>query len=103
MLWEWTSPAPLSTNVVVTDSHLFVGNDTTTYAIGLASRSLEWSAEYGGQLAVTGNHLVVSNGAAVHAFALVPEPTALAMSSLLAAGALKLMRRVKAPRRRSHD
>jgi hypothetical protein len=78
-----------------------VGNSDTTFAIGLASRTLEWSAAYGGELAVAGKHLIVSNATAVHAFALVPEPTSLAISSFLAAGAAALSRRVKPLRQRS--
>lgn len=93
LLWEWTAPVQLSSNVIATNTHLFVGNNDTTYAIGLDSRSVEWSAAYGGELAVAGGHLIVSNSSAVHAFALVPEPTVLAMGSVLTTGMVMLLRR----------
>ena len=75
-LWEWTAPTTLTSNVVLTNSHLFVGNESETFAINLATHTKDWSAPYGGSLAVEKNFLFVSNTNALYAFGLaVPEPS----------------------------
>jgi PQQ-like domain len=81
-LWQWTAPTTLTSNVVLTDSHLFVGSDSETFAIDVASRAKAWSAPYGGSLAVVGDFLFISNPDALHAFSLaVPEPCGLVLLS----------------------
>jgi hypothetical protein len=79
----WTLPVPsgrFMRNLVLTDTHLFVGSETETFAFNLESRQLDWSAPYSGTVAISGNHLFISNSQVLHAFALqnaIPEPTAL--------------------------
>ena len=51
----------LSSNVVVTGSHLFVASDTATYAVDLEQSGYPtvWSARHGGSLAITPDNLLV--------------------------------------------
>ncbi len=63
----------LTSNVVVTGSHLFVASDTTTYAVDLeqSGNPTVWSAPHGGPLAITpDNLLVVSASGGIYAYRL---------------------------------
>lgn len=60
----------LTSNVVVSDSHLFVASATTTYAIELGSGSAlpAWKTSYGGNLAITPDgYLIISTQTGLHA------------------------------------
>ena len=53
----------ITSNVVVTDSHLFVASATTTFAVDVTKSNFPvvWSTSFGGRLAVTpDNYLVIS-------------------------------------------
>lgn len=61
---------PLKSNVVLTDSHLFVSSATTTFAVDLSNSSFPvvWTTAYGGNLAVTPDgYLIISTPTALHA------------------------------------
>jgi hypothetical protein len=96
-LWDWTAPTFLTSNVVLTNSHLFVGGDTQTFAINLSTRAMDWSAPYSGALAIDKGFLFISNTKALHAFNLaVPEPSSVVL--LMMAGALLRFSRTRATR-----
>ena len=77
-LWAWPTSDFTTSNLVLTNTHLFVASSTTTYAISLATHATDWSAPYGGLLALDSGYLFVSNTNALHAFAVgVPEPSAM--------------------------
>lgn len=60
----------LTSNVVVSDSHLFVASATTTFSIDLTKNGFPvvWSTPFGGVLAVTpDNYLIISTATAIHA------------------------------------
>lgn len=51
--WSWTPDNNyLNSNIVVTLSHIFVANSTTTYALSVATGQLVWSYNLGGSLAL---------------------------------------------------
>lgn len=60
----------LKSNVVVSDSHLFVASATTTFAVDLgdAAYPVAWKTSYGGNLAITPDgYLIISTKAGLHA------------------------------------
>jgi hypothetical protein len=74
-LWK-LNLAGLTSNLVLTDDHLFVGDSNKTYAINLLTRSVDWQAAYSGDLAIVSDVLFVSNSRTLNAFNLaVPEPS----------------------------
>jgi outer membrane protein assembly factor BamB len=56
-----SSAAPLTSNVIVTGSHLFVASDSATYAIDLkqTTHPVVWSVPKGGALAITPDNILV--------------------------------------------
>ncbi len=68
-LWRWWPEADaLSSNLVVTASHVFVGSATTTYAIDLRTGREVWRYAQGGALALgMGGALIITSGATVTA------------------------------------
>ena len=60
----------LTSNVVVSDSHLFVSNAATTFAIEIGNGNFPvvWKTNFGGSLAVTpDNYLIISAATGLHA------------------------------------
>lgn len=59
-----TGKPNLTSNVIVTESHIFVGSDSETYAIDLnaAGNPVVWTAAQGGDLAITPDNLLVISG-----------------------------------------
>ncbi len=52
-LWRWwPDEGELSSNVVATASHVFVGNAAATYAIDVRTHAMVWSCAKGGALAI---------------------------------------------------
>ncbi|PTS87323.1 hypothetical protein DBR17_06215 [Sphingomonas sp. HMWF008] len=69
-----TGKPNLTSNVVVTESHIFVGSETETYAIDLLATGnpVVWTAATGGALALSpDNLLVVSGNSGVSAYKLL--------------------------------
>ena len=69
-----TGKPNLTSNIVVTESHIFVGSDTETYAIDLnaAGNPVVWTVARGGDLAISpDNLLVISANAGVFAYKLI--------------------------------
>lgn len=51
--WSWRPDGQyLNSNIIATLSHIFVANDTTTYALSATTGELLWSYNAGGQLAL---------------------------------------------------
>jgi hypothetical protein len=74
-LWR-LNMSGLTSNLVLTNSHLFVGDSNKTYAINLLTRNIDWQAPYSGDLAIVSDVLFVSNTRTLSAFNLtVPEPS----------------------------
>jgi hypothetical protein len=108
LLWSWTQPQQglhqvgLDSNIVVTDSHVFVGassyvpsSTSNTYAIDLQTHQEVWSVGLGGYLALADNVLYIESftgttGPATEylmAISLaVPEPNSLVLAALGFAG-----------------
>jgi outer membrane protein assembly factor BamB len=60
----------LTSNVVVSDSHLFVSSATTTFAIDLSKSNFPvvWKTSFGGDLAITPDgYLIISTATGLHA------------------------------------
>lgn len=60
----------LTSNVIVTDSHLFVANATTTFAVDLngGNPAPTWTTAFGGNLAITPDgYLIISTKTGLHA------------------------------------
>ena len=53
-LWLW-SEADLTSNVVVTKSHIFVSSDSQTFAIDVNTQQTVWSYNAGGKLSLASN------------------------------------------------
>jgi len=54
----------LTSNVIVTESHVFVASDTETYVLDLntAGYPVVWTAPHGGELAITPDNLLIVSG-----------------------------------------
>jgi hypothetical protein len=94
VLWTWTPPVghPVTSNIVVTDSHIFVATVSATYAIDWNSHVAVWTTSFGaaatpnfgGGLAIADDWLYIqsqdfnSGIALLEAIQLapVPEPSA---------------------------
>ena len=71
LLWSWAlNTGTLNSNLVVTDTHLFVGTSSTTYAIDLQQRQSVWQTPVGGSLALGANRLFIVGTDTVTAIAL---------------------------------
>jgi len=60
----------LTSNVIVSDSHLFVSSATTTFAVDLSKSNFPvvWKTSYGGDLAITPDgYLIISTATGLHA------------------------------------
>ncbi|MBB3349572.1 PQQ-binding-like beta-propeller repeat protein [Sphingomonas sp. BK069] len=60
----------LKSNVVITDSHMFVASAATTFAIDLSdfANPVAWKTSYGGNLAITpDNYLIIATKTGLHA------------------------------------
>ncbi len=77
VLWSWRPPAgSLIDGIVVTNSHAFVSNGGTTYAIDLASHEATWSYPAGGILAIAERMLyIVTPAGILHAIEQTDLPT----------------------------
>lgn len=62
-LWIAATSIYLSSNLVVSASHIFVGNATDTYAIDLRTRSVVFTHPLGGALALSSDGALVISGA----------------------------------------
>ncbi len=68
-LWQWRSPqGELSSNLVVTASHVFVGTSTATYAVDVTTHEQAWSYAQEGALALSKDGvLLIAGGDGGHA------------------------------------
>jgi len=60
----------LTSNVIVSDSHLFVSSSTTTFAVDLTKSNFPvvWKTSFGGSLAITPDgYLIISATTGLHA------------------------------------
>lgn len=66
LLWTWTPPHPADTGftseVIVTDSMIFVAATHATYGIDRATRRMVWSYPFTGQLALSRNGVLFIQG-----------------------------------------
>ncbi|BBM04122.1 hypothetical protein GL2_41960 [Microbulbifer sp. GL-2] len=51
-VWAWEAPTLLTSNIVVTRTHIFVGGSSHTYAINIGTQELDWSFESSGHLSL---------------------------------------------------
>lgn len=51
-VWAWEAPTLLTSNIVVTRTHIFVGDSSHTYAINIGTQELDWSFESSGHLSL---------------------------------------------------
>jgi outer membrane protein assembly factor BamB len=78
LLWSWAAPdgRPVQGTMVATDSHIFVGTSTDTYAISLLSHTSDWSFNAVGSLALDNGVLYISGSNGWLTAIGVPEPNA---------------------------
>ena len=87
ILKAWAPPAGgVTGNMIATDTHLFLQSSTTTYMLDINTFEVAWSYEASGSIALGNNHLAIADGAVLHTFSTIPEP-----SSLLAFGCSGLL------------
>src|SRR5262249_29767424 len=83
-LWTWTAPdGALTGNIMATNTHLFVDTAASIYAIDLSTHQSVWSASGSGPLTLSGGVLYAANGGLLQAFAVVPEPSAIALAAMI--------------------
>lgn len=63
-LWAWKNPSgkPLQSNIIVTNSHVFVGTEDETYCVDLKTHQNVWSYPAGGDLTLAESALYIANG-----------------------------------------
>ncbi|WGL16319.1 PQQ-binding-like beta-propeller repeat protein [Microbulbifer bruguierae] len=71
ILWSYEASEPLTSNIVVTRTHIFVGGATTTFAIDKGSRSAVWSHAASGKLSLSDEGVLYIAGTALTAIDLV--------------------------------
>jgi len=94
-LWSWEAPGGgvLTGTIVVTNTHLFAGTSTITYALDLATHEMVWSYPAGGALTLGNSSLYLAGGnrlltaIGVSPATSNPPPVALELSVLTAQGA----------------
>lgn len=59
LLWIWTGSSNLTSNIIVTLSHIFVSDSINTYAINIATHQLDWQMVGAGDLALTDNSILL--------------------------------------------
>ena len=61
-VWTWWVPSTesVSSNVVVSDTHLFVSTNVATYAVDLKTQKAVWSERVTGRLAVADGYLYIA-------------------------------------------
>jgi hypothetical protein len=97
-LWTWSAPggAFIVSNVLVTNTQVFVSTDRDTYAIDLQTHAISWTTHFGGKLSLADHWLYItgigrldnSDVNLVAVDVVVPEPSS---AYLLAAGLLGLI------------
>lgn len=78
----WNGPSSLWSDLVLTDSHVFLSSNAQVYAVSLATGQSVWTGPVGGELGLSDGMLLVSNRNHLTAFH-VPEPASGAMVLLL--------------------
>lgn len=73
VLWNYEASEPLTSNIVVTRTHVFVGGSSTTFAIDLESRASVWSHAEPGELSLSDEGVLYISGSALTAVDLLPE------------------------------
>ncbi|WP_105103427.1 PQQ-binding-like beta-propeller repeat protein [Microbulbifer pacificus] len=73
VLWNYEASEPLSSNIVVTRTHVFVGGSTTTFAIDLDSKTSVWNYAASGALGLSDEGVLYISGNALTAIDLLPE------------------------------
>lgn len=89
-LWSWIPPggAVLDGNIVVTDTHVFVQSTSSTYAVRLSTRTIDWSYAAAGSIAVGDGVLAITDDTSLHMFAIATDPSVPAPPTGLAATAI---------------
>jgi hypothetical protein len=91
LLWSWSAPGSdaLDGNIVVTHTHVFVQSATSTYAVNLSTRVIDWSYAAAGSIAIGDGVLAITDDTSLHAFVIgtdssVPvPPTDLAAATIV--------------------
>jgi outer membrane protein assembly factor BamB len=78
LLWSWAAPggSAVQGTMIATDSHVFVGAGTKTYAINLLTHISDWSFNAEGSLALDNGVLYIGASNGVLTAVGVPEPGA---------------------------
>ncbi|MBB3062468.1 PQQ-binding-like beta-propeller repeat protein [Microbulbifer rhizosphaerae] len=71
LLWTYEADEPLTSNIVITKTHLFVGGDTTTYAVDLESQETAWSYGAPGNLSLSDEGVLYISGTSLTAIDLI--------------------------------
>jgi hypothetical protein len=73
LLWTWEAPESLHSNIIVTKNLLFVGGQTTTYAIDLLSHQEVWQYAAKGHLSLSDEGALYIAGSALVAISISGE------------------------------
>ncbi|WP_043319006.1 PQQ-binding-like beta-propeller repeat protein [Microbulbifer sp. HZ11] len=73
VLWNYEASESLTSNIVVTRTHVFVGGATTTYAIDLQNRDAVWSYAASGALSLSDEGVLYVSGSALTAIDLLAD------------------------------
>jgi outer membrane protein assembly factor BamB len=78
LLWSWAAPdgSAVQGTMIATDSHIFVGAGTKTYAVSLTSHTSDWSFNAAGSLALDNGVLYIAGRNGQLTAVGVPEPSA---------------------------
>jgi outer membrane protein assembly factor BamB len=92
-LWSWSAPGgdALVSQIIVTDSHLFVRSDTTTYAVELLSRQSQWSHPGAGEMALGNETLYISQTDGTLTAISMPEYSPVPPSSITIEGPVEAL------------
>jgi hypothetical protein len=90
LLWTWIGPGGggVDGNIVVTDTHVFVQSTSTTYAVRLSTRTIDWSYAAAGSIAIGDGVLAITDDASLHLFSITDPslplpPTGLAATAIV--------------------
>ena len=90
LLWSWIAPGSeaLDGNIVVTDTHVFVQSTSSTYAVNLSTRTIDWSYAAAGSIAIGDGVLAIADDRSLHAFSIATDSSVPVPPTDLAAAAI---------------
>lgn len=72
--WSGPGSATIEGKIVVTDTHVFVQSFTTTYAVNLSTRRVDWSYAAAGSIAIGDGLMAIVDDTSLHVFLIATGP-----------------------------